>query len=578
MKAEAELHPALKESVLLTPYASGVYVGSGERGFFLKGGNLATLVGRLLAALDGRAAIAEVRDALPEAVSPLFDRIVDQLRENDLLTLGSLDEASGGGHPETARFLREHSRDWPSAMASIRDDPVCLAGAPDLVTATSLLLLDKGFGNLLVAADGLGPAQQAAIARCAAARPSAEGRPGARTTGLEGMPGAGADPSALLIALLDDEAGDDPPLPLEGWEERDCVAGIVRSGVGILAPCGPGALDAARRLARLCRGPDMAFSAAGRSALAALAAYEAVWARLRPNAGAGGPARDRFRLIRPDAAVSSHDVAATLAAGRPIAPGRPTVQATPPPGGAVHPGWFDPAQGPFEWVDAPGTGYPLAVRALRVRRGGQEEETTFTHWGLDSGAAEARTFGLAAALVAIEAAGLDAAVAAPVFAGTAAEAERLADCLARAAGEDFARRHAFQPVDPEGVAEPDLAMLVRLARLYAGALPALWVAGDGACWVARARSGERLSIGIAPSADAALVEALGDAIASHQCGAPVTRQALAPYARLARLHGESGDGLPQAGEAAGGSRFEPLQALAWEGGQIVVGAARLGRR
>lgn len=590
MNEAVELHPALKESVLLTPHASGVHVGSGDRGFFLKGRNLATLVGRILAAIDGTVSIADVREGLPPALFPLFDRIVGQLWDHRLLTAGSLEDVRKcEAHRETARFLREHSREWQSCMASIRDDPVFLAGSPALVTAASLLLLDKGFGHLMVAEDDLRPEQAAAIAGCSAAQPAVQARPRARMIGSDEMSRPTADHTALLITLVDETATGHAPVPSgAAWAERDSIAGLVRNGVAVLAPCGPGSMGTAIRLAQLCRGPHTAFSEAGRSVLGALAAHEAIWARLRLHGGHhSGPPRDRFRLIRRDAGVSSFDVVAALAADRPIAPNAPNVPATPPPGGAVHPGWFDPAHGPFEWVDAPGTGFPLTVRSLRIRRGDDEdvdsgEGVVLTHWGLDSVAAERRAFGFAAALVAVEAAGLDATIAAPVFAETPSQAEEQAACLARASREEFAIHNAFAAIDLESIVEPDLAMLVRLARLYSGELPSLWVAGDAHCFVALARTGGLLSCGIAPDAEAALVEALGDAIASRQCGTAVTRQTLTPYTRLARLGPEPRTGSLAPGEAAlplqGESCFEQLHSLAWEGGKLFVGAARLERR
>jgi hypothetical protein len=482
----------IKPSVVCVEIDEGTYIESGSNSFVIGNRRLFPVIERILANLDGRAPPEHVRAALPDKVHPLFDQLLANLEEFRMLTTGP-GGAALDAHPfrEVFLYLQEASRDAQACFADWSRLPITVAGSPARIPAILNHLQASGAANVTVPTDEL----------------AAGDRP--------------ADPDALLICAYDER-----PLPavLDGLRALAALhgRGIFAAVCGDLAVIGPeaqGDLGPWPELLDLAPETPEPLVPLAASVLSALIAFEALQARLAPWSDDPAEAvrrRTLFRLLRNDCRVTSHDARAALASKRPFAATAPAPNHEPAPLEEASRPLFDDTVGLLRWADAEGPDYPLAHRAVSNR------QRTIRHWGIDFAAAEERCLALALGMFAD---------------GVAARSEEGLRSLAAAYALAAAPPRRIVPVSPDSLDDADLQVLIRLARLYWGEAPRLWLSGtreNGGCVGWARLSGTTCAVP-APGEQEALFEALGDLLSGLQRGIAADRQALRPCGDLAAM-------------------------------------------
>ncbi|HVQ09750.1 MAG TPA: hypothetical protein VMS43_15075 [Allosphingosinicella sp.] len=510
----------IKPSVLCVEVDEGTYIESGSNNFLIRNRKLFPVIDRILANLDGRAAPEEVRAALPAKVHPLFDRLLDNLEEFRMLTTGP-GGAALDAHPfrEVFLYLQEASSDAQACYADWSRLPITVAGSSAQILAILNHLLASGAANLTILTDDLGAEDATAAASLAA-----------ELATRASLVARGADPDALLICAYDERPA--PPV-LDGLRALAALhgRGIFGAVCGDLAVIGPetgGDLGAWPDLLALAPETPEPMVPLATSVLSALIAFEALQARLAPWSDDPEEAvrrRNSFRVLRNDCRVTSHDARVALASKRPLAATAPAPNHEPAPLDEASRPLFDDAVGPLRWVDGGGPDYPLAHRAI------SSNGRAVCHWGIDFASAEERCLALALGIFADDPrqeAGLSPTIA-------ARGEERLRGLAAAYALAGSPRRIA--PVCPKSLDDADLQVLIRLARLYWGESPRLWLSGtrgNGGCVGWARMSGTTCAVP-APGEQEALFEALGDLLSALQRGVPADRQMLLPCGDLAVL-------------------------------------------
>ena len=540
-------HPALKASVLHADTADGAYVAAGTRSFLLKGRNLYPVVARILDAIDGSTSLAGLRATAPAAVHPLFDRLVASLDKGDMLTRGPREAVDGDTPYASARsYLREEVADWEQVFEDWSMLPVVIGGASDLVPLAVLSMLRSGAANIEVVADTLTPADLAAIrAQAAMEAPLHRHLRCGFIAAAESMTAAGD--TSLFVHLAHG--------PIDAATVDHVVGGVAAHAASVLGGqhAGAGAIVSLRReeprawldlMIGEPREPGLP-PAILRAVLANMVAFEALQMRIdaRHSSRRDRPPGGRIRIVRPDGSIVSN-TARIAALARPTLDDRLLRDQDPAlTDGSDRAPWFHPTLGCFAWRDLEQADFPLAVRAIRMNDAGRahrcQSSTELLHWGLDTASADRRTF--AAALVALEtdrrsfSTGADRSQLIAATSREEAGALAFADLVVSADG--FLARHPPRRLEPRSVDDPSAQVLLRLARLYTGRLPMLWLAGSGdpGAWTAWALAGSAFAAAIHATATGALVEALGDALAALQVGSQMTRQRRSPLTDLAGM-------------------------------------------
>jgi hypothetical protein len=530
--------PLLKAGVLHAQVEGGTYIELGDRSFFIRGDKLYAVIVRLLESFSGTRTAAEIRAALPEKLAPLFDQLLEQLLRQRMLT-GGPPEAIADDHPfaATLHFLRDATPRWQDCFAEWSQARISVMGAAELLPLLARGLLSAGAGRVAVIdmEDKAAALSDGAAASCERLSPAAALRLPKQPRSLLLYLGADAPDEATLARI---EA-------LAGVHETTIVAAVC-AGTGIVSPDCHAGLATWRNLAARVTDTGAPFTRAAFNVLASLLAFEALQERIAAwsdDAGEAGRRKTQFRVVRSDGSVSSHDSAVFLASGRSLGSSAAEAEeALVAPADPSLTRFFDPAAGLFSDAAVPGPEYPLAHRAVTLHYAsayGEACTRTLYTWGLDPDDADRRLMAQAfATLLAQRQGHVPAPGISPLVAASSPEqASAQATAYAIATLPDFL---CHNPPCVAAISSDNSAavqMLARLIHLYAGALPAVWTAGDaqaGAC-IVWAKVAEWTVAAVAPDIDAGVAEALGEALSAFQLGRLTDGQDAWPLAALRRL-------------------------------------------
>lgn len=536
--------PLLKAGVLHAQVEDGTYIELGERSFLVRGERLFPIVSRILACFDGERPAHLIRASLPEKLMPVFDQVFDRLAHHRMLTSGPR-HAIPADHPHasTLAFFREATSRWREAFKAWTVARIALAGSRELLPVLARALASAGAGHVSIVDLDAAEAASTGDGRDA---PSPEWPPGCERLDRAAALRMEKTPRSLLLYAALDAPQEDAFADIEALSRSHevVIVGAVRGGLGIVGPDCRAGLTPWRSL--MAKTPDAGppFTRAALRVLASLLAFEAMQERIAAwsdDPEEYGLRASRFRMVRNDGSVDSHDVDVFLASGRRLGD---AVEETSPVA-HVDPQttrFFDPATGPFRDASVPGPEYPLAHRAVALtfpQAQGEVGDETLWAWGIDPAAAEQRLMLDAFATLMTHLAGHvpGPGVSPLVAAGSEEDARAQAAAFAIATAPDFFLAHPPRAHDLSSDERADAQGLLRLIHLYCGALPVVRKSGGaevGAC-VVWASIGDDIAVAVAPDFDAALLEALGESLSAFQLGRPSVRQTRWPQDRMRAL-------------------------------------------
>jgi hypothetical protein len=536
------MKPLLKSYVAFVPVENGVYFEAGLDSFFLKGRGIFPLVTRMASLLDGTRPVTAIESVIPEKARPLFALLLAELERKQMVHMvpdaaetalpGSVEDR----YASSIHYLKDQTPNWFAVFRRWRETPILAAGAGLSYRVMVRNLLRSGVRHLLLALDA---SEDPSADRSAVAASVAEAAGRDEEIVVQWLDSASAVADAATGGARIVYVSDDVPLA-EGSLFRRLIAlerpgtlagGIVRGS----ALVGPEFGDGIPLLSTWDRfsaeGPGLPYSRATRAILGSVVAFETLKSLIfdeSTDPGQRGWLQRHCYRLHPDTTIEVHSLAPP-GVGQAGAPAPAEANAAGPDDDPL----FDPVTGSLRWDDFAGAEFPLPHRAIAIRTqvsdGGPTPDPV-TQWALSPQDLDERA--TARALEALAEADRPAIAAAGCSSSPVVAARDEAVWREEARAQAIARHAMFLSgaapvrIDPETVADQDARMLLRLVRLYTGAVPRLWLLGGtgcGAC-VACVDVDGQLSRAAAATAGKAILEALGDALSALQLGRPPDRQ------------------------------------------------------
>lgn len=531
------MKPLIKSYVVFVPVNDGVYFEAGQENFLLKGRGIFPLVARMVSLLDGTRTIAAIESGIPEKARPLFGLLLAELERKRMVHLvpeavdAPLSEEVEGLYADSIGYLKDQTPDWSAAFRRWRETAVFAGGAGLSHRVMVRNLLRSGVRHLLVALDSSeDPSADRSVINATVAE--AVGRdPEIVVQWLDSAEAAADAAEGARILYVNDEvplAGDSLFSRLIALDRPGTLAGGIFRGSAIVGPELDeeiGLLSTWERIAT--REPNLPYPRGTRAILGSIMAFEALKSLIFE--GSDEPKerawlRRHCYLVRPDTTIEVHALAPAAAQHG----ASPALDAPAPDDDPL----FDPVTGSLRWAEFPGQEFPLPHRAIEIRApDGAPIIEVVEQWALTAQDLDERT--TARALQALAEAEFPGSGPNPGCAWSPVVAARdeglwRAEAIAQAVArhDSFLTEAVPVRIDPESVEDEDSAMLLRLVRLYCGAVPRLWLSGGngwGASVACVAMDGE-LYRAAAATPGKAIVEALGDGLSAFQTGRPPQRQ------------------------------------------------------